>query len=357
MEKRMFKSSSRTTYRATGSYVKVVVNNDMTLRELQEACCKAFLQNVEDLDDVLKSYDIAVIDGKSPIVSDHQISHKRRTFGFYWKKKGNSEDDCALQTTNESTNSLASALKISFNIGREGKKCIGQCFSSEDKKKVSDEFGTTTDATSLPPQYDPCTWGWELTGLGIITPDKEEINFIERDLNAQEESLDIKLCGISSTTETRSLIAYGPDLIIGVDGDNNLIIGCISNHHCTMVVDYAWFRDGVPIKEGRKASFIIVQEKGSFQCIVKVNDSTETSTAVKIVEVADPIKERGQNENSASYGVNSDDICKQEVVGRGQFGTVYKGKWRGTDVAIKAIQLPPEYQDGSNEKIKELQIC
>jgi hypothetical protein len=59
----------------------------MTLRELQEACCKAFLQNVEDLDDVLKSYDIAVIDGKSPIVSDDQISHKRRTFGFYWKKK------------------------------------------------------------------------------------------------------------------------------------------------------------------------------------------------------------------------------------------------------------------------------
>ena len=33
-----------------------------------------------------------------------------------------------------------------------------------------------------------------------MTPDKEEINFIERDLNAQEESLDIKLCGISSTT-------------------------------------------------------------------------------------------------------------------------------------------------------------
>jgi hypothetical protein len=68
-----------------------------------------------------------------------------------------------------------------------------------------------------------------------------------------------------------------------------------------MVVDYAWFRDGLPIKEGRKASFISVQEKGSFQCIVTVNDSTETSTAVKIVEVVDPIKERGQNENSGKF--------------------------------------------------------
>ena len=59
----------------------------MTLRELQEACCKGFLANMQDLDDVLHSYEIAVIVGKSPILSDDQINHKRRTFGFYWKKK------------------------------------------------------------------------------------------------------------------------------------------------------------------------------------------------------------------------------------------------------------------------------
>ena len=58
----------------------------MTLRELQEACCKAFLGNVQDMDDVLQSYEIAVIDGKSPILTDEQINQRRRTFGFYWNK-------------------------------------------------------------------------------------------------------------------------------------------------------------------------------------------------------------------------------------------------------------------------------
>jgi predicted Ser/Thr protein kinase len=57
------------------------------------------------------------------------------------------------------------------------------------------------------------------------------------------------------------------------------------------------------------------------------------------------------------YVVNPDDICKQEEVEHGQFGTVYKGEWRGTEIATKAIQLPLEYQDGCYEKIKELQIC
>ena len=63
------------------------MNNEVTLRELQEACCKAFLENVQDMDDVLQSYEIAVIDGKSPIVTDEQINQKRRTFGFYWNEK------------------------------------------------------------------------------------------------------------------------------------------------------------------------------------------------------------------------------------------------------------------------------
>ena len=91
------------------------------------------------------------------------------------------------------------------------------------------------------------------------------------------------------------MIAYGPDNINGIDADDNLIIGCISNYHCTMVVEYAWFR--APIKEGRKASFIVVQEQGSYQCIVKVNDNTETSIAVNVVEVVNPVVDSVQNES------------------------------------------------------------
>ena len=63
------------------------MNNDMTITYLQEACVKSFIKNVQDLDEVLQSYDIAVIDGKSPITCDEEINHKRRTFGFFWNKK------------------------------------------------------------------------------------------------------------------------------------------------------------------------------------------------------------------------------------------------------------------------------
>ena len=59
----------------------------------------------------------------------------------------------------------------------------------------------------------------------------------------------------------------------------------------------------------------------------------------------------------ASYVINRDSVTKGEKVGQGQFGTVYKGKWRGTEIAIKAILLPPEYQEHSYENTKELQIC
>lgn len=59
----------------------------MTLTNLQEGCVKAFLGNVEDMEKVMESYVIAVIDGKSKITCDEEINRKRRTFGFYWKKK------------------------------------------------------------------------------------------------------------------------------------------------------------------------------------------------------------------------------------------------------------------------------
>lgn len=63
------------------------MNNTMTLQDLKEAFVTVFFDERTDLEDVLKSYDIAVVDGKSIVNSDEEINHKRRTFGFYWKRK------------------------------------------------------------------------------------------------------------------------------------------------------------------------------------------------------------------------------------------------------------------------------
>ena len=69
--------------------VQVVVSNPMTLQDLEDGCCKAFLANVRDLKDVVQDYDIAIIDGKSQLTCDEEIPQRRRTFGFYWKKVDN----------------------------------------------------------------------------------------------------------------------------------------------------------------------------------------------------------------------------------------------------------------------------
>ena len=45
-----------------------------------------------------------------------------------------------------------------------------------------------------------------------------------------------------------------------------------------------------------------------------------------------------------------------DVIGQGTFGTVRKGEWCGTEVAIKCITLPPEWQNDSWSEIKEILI-
>ena len=62
------------------------MDNPITLQVLQEGCCKAFLEIVKDIEDVMQDYDIAIIDGKSQLTCDDEIPQRRRTFGFYWKK-------------------------------------------------------------------------------------------------------------------------------------------------------------------------------------------------------------------------------------------------------------------------------
>ena len=58
---------------------------EVTLRDLKEACINVFFPG--DSTSVEKMYDIAVIDGKSAVHNDKELNQKRRTYGFYWKRK------------------------------------------------------------------------------------------------------------------------------------------------------------------------------------------------------------------------------------------------------------------------------
>jgi hypothetical protein len=54
-----------------------------------------------------------------------------------------------------------------------------------------------------------------------------------------------------------------------------------------MEVEYAWYRDGVPLKQGRKSCLLFVNEPGQYHCVVKVNDNIKQSEGL-IIEVEMP---------------------------------------------------------------------
>ena len=80
-------------------------------------------------------------------------------------------------------------------------------------------------------------------------------------------------------------IAHGPETLVGFDEDNCLLLGCVANLHCSMVVDYSWFLDGNPLREERKTNVLYVHQPGKYQCVVKVNDHVQKSAEISVIEV------------------------------------------------------------------------
>ena len=52
--------------------------------------------------------------------------------------------------------------------------------------------------------------------------------------------------------------------------------------------------------------------------------------------------------------MDADSVTTTTAIGAGQFGTVYRGNYSGTDVAVKKIPIPA---DVNPEEIRELKIA
>lgn len=48
------------------------------------------------------------------------------------------------------------------------------------------------------------------------------------------------------------------------------------------------------------------------------------------------------------------DLTFGDIIGRGNFAVVRKGKWNGTDVAVKTIDVPTDNTDYLTQEIKIL---
>lgn len=160
------------------------------------------------------------------------------------------------------------------------------------------------------------------------------------------------------------LILHQPEEVWGFDNDQ-LIIGVVSSGHMSGNVSYAWHKDGAEIKTGQKCCCLSVREPGKYSVTVQNGNVSETSQCIAIgvkkfsqtIGPATvpkcgkpcsetPIDKSDEHINMEAHNPTLPLIKKSEFslnvkdeIGRGTFGTVFKGQWAGTAVAIKRIKV------------------
>ena len=99
-----------------------------------------------------------------------------------------------------------------------------------------------------------------------------------------------------------------------------------------MEVEYTWLLNGTVIKEGRKSFLLYVNEPGTYQCVVKVNDNEQKTVAIEIVEKAVE-RNSGYDKNplSENTGSNSSDnkhiyIILKNIVNRFACFSIYNAQ-------------------------------
>ena len=72
---------------------------------------------------------------------------------------------------------------------------------------------------------------------------------------------------------------------------------------------------------------------------------------------ADEYKELNQNGSFPLFGIRREDLTIGSQIGRGAFGVVYEGKWKGLRVAIKWMHHQDEETLAELEREADLMTC
>ena len=177
----------------------------------------------------------------------------------------------------------------------------------------------------------------------------------------------------SASDAENKLILHHPTEVWGFD-DNQLIIGVVTSQHMSPNVTYSWIKDGTELKSGKDCCCIRADVEGEYTVVVRDGITVETSESIHIVKATsnrsnktESSKDSTSNRLSCSYvddkphAPNLPLITKSDFVispdgeiGRGTFGTVFKGEWAGTPVAIKRIKMrrPSMIQSALNSEVR-----
>ena len=150
-----------------------------------------------------------------------------------------------------------------------------------------------------------------------------------------------------ASAQSNNLLIHSPSEIWGYD-EKRLILGVVASCHMEANVWYVWYRDGIKIKEGNKNCCLPITSQGTYVVEVCCGEVKETSMPV-FVSSPSELEPTVSKTNSTAATVSVPQlpvVDKQEInfsvkdeIGRGSYGVVYRGKWAGTDVAVKHVRI------------------
>ena len=211
---------------------------------------------------------------------------------------------------------------------------------------------------------------WE-NGFSVLSITAGGKAYLELDFSENENG--ILLRTVPSTEDVNGVpgvIVNQPCEIWGYDASTMLIGVVTAYQHAREDTTYMWFKDEELVDSDPGACLLVVEEPGIYQCIVKFGNVTEVSNPISIISVAEatgnsacepeaqlPNRDHPEQHQAAEAPASVDQIespCVSvpevlveelnidtaHTLGQGAFGTVRRGHWAGSDVAVKTIQIP-----------------
>lgn len=188
----------------------------------------------------------------------------------------------------------------------------------------------------------------------------------------------VKVTYPSAADADKQVLLHGPEEIHGYDLSDYIIGIVVKNTVSDPVIE--WFLDGNLYQSGKNLFVINVLTTGLYYATVQYNDEQYTSDAVCIVQdrglfrVGHVVNLSGisrntkHDENQCSSSkeipqandivrISSTDFQIEEEIGKGNYGTVFKGSWLGSLVAIKKLPLSKKGKQTQLNMIKgEIEI-